>query len=1760
MFRVLFAEESKVIKPQEYLFSPSDSQYEIVEKLVCRCLSGDPKKIQGSVLIQEEESTNPNIKKASGSIDSVETLSFNLNLSGKDIIKSGKNSTNVPYYLISLSSGYDRDINTNGTIEGNFIITPKTLTTQSYSKGNVATISVDSTVSFPESGFFFIENDDQIVKVGYRTKNINQFLECFSPETGRDILPLNFTDGSIIRGIHTVYSYEDNDPSKKVEFVITGVLSDYESGGISKLIGTVKSPSTSISGVINGSGYVIGSNSIFGNGIISGTNTKLDGTTVSGKITGLIEETKIKGIISETGIDILDGSEFLGELVESSFSPRNLIVDDPIRIKSIGKIIDPKNYHFSSWIHNVSNRSRVKTIDAANQNSVKLTTYDDHQLILEDKVELIDVLTNTIFAEGTVIFINNEKTITFDMPSDGIDNSKEWDIRRKILLGFTNNTDHKFSDLSSLISNVQNTYTDNNNSVYVASESIPSYEITTGKNIREFAAIDVNESRITIPDHGFFSGDLVLYTPKDRTEPLLIGSGEFDVSYPPLAGISTGFYFIIRYDNNSIGLSLTRNGVRSNSFVSITGNRSVTDVHQLIPGNLAGKLIKGQKLFKVFPLEPENSREPETTEHGTLGMFVNGVELINYKSQQRVHYGKIDSIEVLNDGKDYDVINLPNILIEDNNGFGAIAKPSINGSVVGVALTDLGFDIIGEPIISLTGGNGSGCILKAKLSKISHEIFFDAGPTGYVSAGSTISIINTTNDVFRIPSRHKFRDGDRVVYNSFNNTPIRISSGVSTQLSSNTSYYISVVSATEFRLHEKEEDALNKINPINIVGFGTGRQSFKSTEAKQIISEVVVVNPGSNYSNKERIINTDDIISGDIVGINTVDYLINIKNHDYKDKDVVLYTSELISIGGLNDDEKYLVTVYDEDNFRLSKIGINSESFYKYYDEKKYIKFTSIGSGKHTFNYPPIELNIQVESNIPLNYGGAAYGNPIVRGEITSISVLNGGKNYGSQENVIDLDTSFVPFPKISVDSGSGAVVEPIIQGGEIQYVIVKDGGSGYTSPPDLILNNYGEGIGAKLTSIIKDGKLDSVIVLFGGLGYSDYTSITVKSIGSDCILKPTMQTWTINLFERNKKTFSDDDGYILQSSDADLGLKFGSLYAPRKLRKILKTNGGFGKNSDLEIDPNQKVEKDRSGDNEHSPIIGWAYDGNPIYGPYGYVNNVGGGTTLMRSGYKQIVTIGTKRKDGPDIDLFPPGFFIEDFEYQGTGDLDEHNGRFCVTPEFPNGTYAYFCTFSPDTKGSNTKFSGFKEPTFPYVIGNSFKSLPVRENFNYKLNQRSPKINKLNIVRNTYPYKFGKSNSVYEYCIQPQNKTEIESKIIKTSDGSIDSVSILSSGSNYKIGDNVILDMANTGSSIPVSMEVGSLVGIGISSISYEQINFDNVSLFYSNNVLLGICTEPHGLKSNDIIELYDISSEYKDFEGFNKILVPSISSKLRVSLGNTSTTGVVTSIYLNSSVSPFNIGYDNIVGIGSEEFEILNINEKENSLSVKRLYRNTVGSSHSIGESVFIKSKVFKYYTSNDLKLASSLSEPNKKINFIPSETVGVGTVGISTFLNYISLGSTSQREVKIQSIYIPNHELKTGQKLIYSFDGLSIGVSTSVKNNSTFTLQNNSEVYAINFGPNFVGLSTSPIGIGTTGTYVGVNTTKTPYPLYFKNFGTGNNHSLKTNFAELKCKVRKHNANIQCVNSHLLEDDDKIKIDIKSNKTAKYYEVEYNKYIRI
>jgi hypothetical protein len=165
---------------------------------------------------------------------------------------------------------------------------------------------------------------------------------------------------------------------------------------------------------------------------------------------------------------------------------------------------------------------------------------------------------------------------------------------------------------------------------------------------------------------------------------------------------------------------------------------------------------------------------------------------------------------------------------------------------------------------------------------------------------------------------------------------------------------------------------------------------------------------------------------------------------------------------------------------------------------------------------------------------------------------------------------------------------------------------------------------------------------------------------------------------------------------------------------------------------------EDTNASTKHSPILAWAADGFPLYGPYGYsnANNANSGIRRMISGYvlrngqdgtSNLTLAGrttipqwaarlynvASNQPGPSVNsTYPLDDYMEDNDYLGdlintnTGtnfqqgvdfDLDQYNGRWCVTPEFPQGTYAYFVAIN--TNGT---------PAFPYDIGRGFYGSPI--------------------------------------------------------------------------------------------------------------------------------------------------------------------------------------------------------------------------------------------------------------------------------------------------------------------------------------------------------------------------------------------------------------------------------------------------------------------
>ena len=89
--------------------------------------------------------------------------------------------------------------------------------------------------------------------------------------------------------------------------------------------------------------------------------------------------------------------------------------------------------------------------------------------------------------------------------------------------------------------------------------------------------------------------------------------------------------------------------------------------------------------------------------------------------------------------------------------------------------------------------------------------------------------------------------------------------------------------------------------------------------------------------------------------------------------------------------------------------------------------------------------------------------------------------------------------------------------------------------------------------------------------------------------------------------------------------------------------------------------------------LVGYAADGFPIYGKYGYVDakDASSRVKTLKSSYR--LKSGT-RPSGPGGKY--NGTYTQDFEYiLGSGDLDQANCRFGVTPEYPDGTYFYVLT-----------------------------------------------------------------------------------------------------------------------------------------------------------------------------------------------------------------------------------------------------------------------------------------------------------------------------------------------------------------------------------------------------------------------------------------------------------------------------------------------------
>ena len=1699
LFNVLYGATPRVVNLEDYLIKPSSAEYLRREIAIAEVISGDPSKLVGQTITKSTDSGT------TAAISEIEPFTRN----------------NKQYFKLSLFIGYDE----SSTIQGNFTITPSTKNIETVAIG-ASVISVDSTIGFAQTGMVI----SGINSITYSNKTVNQFIGC----TG---VASTISSASNIRSDEIYFGYEDGDSDKRVEIRLTGVLSNF----------------IQVSDDLNIS----------------------EGDTIS---------------VNNVG---------------------DLILNPSIGNKTYKEIFA------NSWIYNTSSSYEIKDF-GVNLSLTLKSEIDKSSLKEGDSVEIIESSGNNL---GKVVFPTSSSSITHvvdispDKKSISLDNftfnpspNVEYSLRRKINKARSTGAPIEYGN-SAILGDVQNVYTDSTeNFGYVASNSLPSsttglttfftYEITKEINSAfidsEVSLGNINElnnyTTITFSENApFLTGDKILYKP--------------DVD--PLEGLVEGSYFVEVLESNKKTIKLYNSSsfIGSTDFATFSVPGSGMNKHTFTLFEQRVGEIGAQKLLKKFSIPPNNKNgKGELTIPGTTGMLINGVEVVNYKSEDKIYYGPLNSITVLNGGSNYDVINLPQLSVSAGLGTTALCRPVIQGSIKRVDIDTQDFDIDNVTSIKVIGGNGTGADIKAVVGKRVREVNFDGQ---LISSDGGVD--NNRNQITFLTD-HNFSDGQEVIYDSNKNIGIGVGIGTSSLVDEG-SYFVKIDNNTTVQLFESYDDYSSNSNVVGLSTlYTTGIHKFKTKEKTKTISSVDVINGGSGYTNRKLIVSP--------TGITTSNGLISFKNHGFADGDLILYSADEIltnitysddltspgalktktagfngtlsgrseGVGGLtftpstpivfnssvevydgNDVTKgringgsyvqhatdsfvtiasgsgtittmdflrtddaandagfvairvdgniltdeafsdgpsitglttstgitttsvqYQIIKVDNDSFKLANAGVGGTSPINY-QNNNFVKLSSKGVGYQNFAYPDISVSIEFTS---VGVGTTVStrtlsATPLVKGSIIDAYIYEAGTGYGSSA------INFEKKPLITLKSGKKAQLKPIIVGGMVDVVNVQFGGVEYFSVPDLeVIDSSGSGSGALLRPVIStSGKITDVKIINAGIGYSSTsTSIKVVPSGSGAIFDTEVRSLSVN----NIHKYGNE---ILRETKNKLQYTISGYYT--ELRSAFK-------------DVQSKV----------SGIIGWAYDGNPIYGPYANsdVSDTSSGPIRLESGYTNNSSRIIDRPVG-----FDDGFFIEDYEYTNSGNLDRHNGRFTKTVDFPNGVYAYFATI--DSNGN---------PQFPYFIGDKYRTNTLEEN---KLLNQEFNFTNSNLLRNTFPYKVSDPFANNDFLIETNEISRQKSIIESVTEGPIEKIDILNSGTGYKVNDSLNFDNNETNGD-GVIAKITSILGKNVYDIQTSIETYDDAIFTWNgeNEIKVSILPQ-HNLRDKEYVTISGFSSDLSQLNNNFQIGISSFYSNLSSPIvGSDASPGAATTEIYVSQI-PSSVSAGSSVGIGSETLQILNIFPNLNILRVKR---GLVGTSHTTTTKIeyipdsFTISKNASYFESS----------VNGKAYFNPKESVGVGTiVGISSVMTFEFGDSSVTRDILTQRIYIENHPFITNQPVNLI---VPAGGAISISNTSLSTPYNlpisgvTTTVYVVKKTINSIGIKT---GIGNEFKEV-----------FFRNNGTDSDEYLFESInPQKKSKVQRINSVVSIstvgLNTvdpgqtyHKLSSEDKITLNVQ------------------
>ena len=1323
---------------------------------------------------------------------------------------------------------------------------------------------------------------------------------------------------------------------------------------------------------------------------------------------------------------------------------------ESIFVKNVGESIknpeDPtyKEIFANSWIYNTSCRYQVESFNAST--FVLGSVIDKSSLKINDIVDILERNSNTIVGEAIVSDIDSNNNTVLLSGLFTLNSLKEYDIRRKLKKVTSSGVELEQGD-NSYVADVLNVYVDDDKDGYAASNSLPSYSIPStvvkrnatisgaGANL-----VGINTTVIKLNDPSvFWTGDSVTYEASSTSTPL-IGLENKGIYY-----VETG----IDGDARNISLFLSRTQIKNEaSRIKITqGN--LNDSHTFTLTSQYGRKLGANKVLRKFPLSQNLFTSGDnTTPSREIGMLVDGVQIKTPISEDYIYYGPLSSIDVFNSGTGYDVLNPPKISIQKSHNLGddALAEPVVTGSVEEVFVDPHNFDIDKVVSVRLTGGNGSGCVLQPVVGDRFRNLRFDSRDIFFAGG---VSIVDET---ITFQEDHNLTTGETVYYSSNGNPELGIGAAYDTTntadgtLANGAPYVIRVVNSKTVTLYNQYEDAVGSIG-INTIGFSTstkasGIHHFR-TGSKKFLRGIKVTQSGSGYTYKKLNVNPS--------GISTNHAKIDFVNHGFNDGDLIEYSPTVgigstvpqaidglvASTGITSTTNFYHVLKLNDNSFRLANAGIGTNITDLNYSRNDYVGLGSTGTGYQTFSYPKIEVVVEATSNSNLTVDFTNLVTPVVTGSITDVNVYENGSKYGS--DVVNLHKD----PIVTLKTGKEAELTASVVDGKIAEVSVLNKGIDYNSSPKLVIESTGitttnlVGNGAVLRPVIKDGKLDKVVVINSGIGYtSGLINVYAESRGTNGLLGARIKKYIINNVQQNEDYFNID------SIGSDLNLSV------------------VGYHQDI---------ADTFGDvpSKHSPIIGWSYDGHPIYGPYGYSDpsKLGPQVGILSTGYD----LQPESKVGlrPDILKYPAGYFTNDWKYIGNSDLDKHNGRYCKTPEFPNGIYAYFAGVSTSLQ-SNSLI-----PKYPYFIGDTYRSPFISSNTSLT---HEFDFNTSNLTRNTFPYKVSEKFADNDFIVESNEFLRQLSTVESVTIGEVDELQVLDGGRDYKVGDFTVFDNEGTNGS-GLRGQVKSIVGIGISNINTEINKFENAVFVWEDENKVSAHYLPFfEVNDKDSVAISGITSSIIGLTNSFSVGVKTDTIGLAQTMTSNSTvTGRVDDIYVN--IIPDTISIGSSLRIDNDE--IVKVLNKFDLGSILRVKRFGVGAAHTYSSKIdVLNSKI-----DIPVRVKEFESRINDKVYFNGHQSVGMGvTVGGGISVDYKIGETTTEVPIPTRAIYLPNHPFTTGQKLIISKRGgansLLVGnFETSV---GLFNLPDVTTdkftVYAINKGQNYIGLVTS-VGAAST-----------------------------------------------------------------------------------